>query len=57
MSEPVRHSKEMMCVAPMHRDLGCYLLRGMTPERIMANQLGRATGVTGGRDANLHGLG
>ena len=44
-------------VAPMHRDLGCYLLRGMTPERIMANQLGRATGVTGGRDANLHGLG
>ena len=44
-------------VAPMHRDLGCYLLRGMTPERIMANQLGRASGVTQGRDANLHGLG
>ena len=36
---------------------GCYLLRGMTPRRIMANQLGRATGVTGGRDANLHGCG
>ncbi len=44
-------------VAPMHRDLGCYLLRGMTPRRIMANQLGRVTGVTAGRDANLHGLG
>lgn len=44
-------------VAPMHRDLGCYLIRGMTPRRIMANQLGRATGVTGGRDANLHGCG
>ena len=44
-------------VAPMHRDLGCYLLRGMTPRRIMANQLGRSTGVTGGRDANLHGCG
>lgn len=44
-------------VAPMHRDLGCYLVRGLTPERIMANQLGKATGVTGGRDANLHGLG
>ena len=44
-------------VAPMHRDLGCYLLRGMAPRRIMANQLGRATGVTGGRDANLHGCG
>ena len=44
-------------VAPMHRDLGCYLVRGMTPRRIMANQLGRATGVTRGRDANLHGCG
>ena len=44
-------------VAPMHRDLGCYLIRGMTPRRLMANQLGRSTGVTGGRDANLHGCG
>lgn len=44
-------------VAPMHRDLGCYLLRGMSPRRIFANLLGRATGVTAGRDANLHGLG
>lgn len=44
-------------VAPMHRDLGCYLVRGMTLERIMANQLGKETGVTRGRDANLHGLG
>lgn len=44
-------------VAPMHRDLGCYLLRGMKPERIFANMLGRATGVSGGRDVNLHGAG
>ena len=44
-------------VAPMHRDLGCYLLRGMTPQRIFGNLLGRANGVTGGRDANLHGMG
>ncbi len=44
-------------VAPMHRDLGCYLLRGLTPERIFANLLGRETGVTRGRDANLHGMG
>ncbi len=44
-------------VAPMHRDLGCYLVRGMAPERIVANQLGKAMGVTSGRDANLHGLG
>ncbi len=44
-------------VAPMHRDLGCYLVRGLTARRIMANQLGRLGGVTDGRDANLHGLG
>lgn len=44
-------------VAPIHRDLGCYLIRGMTPRRIVANQLGRASGVTRGRDANLHGCG
>lgn len=44
-------------VAPLHRDLGCYLARGMTPRRLMANQLGKATGVTGGRDANMHGCG
>ncbi len=44
-------------VAPMHRDAGCYMLRGMTPRRLMANQLGRATGVSGGRDANMHGCG
>ncbi len=44
-------------VAPMHRDLGAYLVRGITPRRIMAQQLGRATGVSGGRDANIHGCG
>lgn len=42
---------------PMHRDLGTYLVRGMTPERIFGNLLGRVTGPTRGRDANLHGLG
>lgn len=44
-------------VAPMHRDLGTYLLRGMAPERIFGNLLGRQMGVSGGRDANLHGMG
>jgi pyruvate dehydrogenase E1 component alpha subunit len=42
---------------PMHRDLGTYLVRGMAPERIFGNLLGRTTGPSGGRDANLHGLG
>lgn len=44
-------------VAPMHRDLGCNLVRGLTARRIFANLLGRETGVTQGRDANLHGMG
>lgn len=44
-------------VAPMHRDLGTYLVRGMTPERVFGNLLGRETGVSRGRDANLHGMG
>ena len=44
-------------LAPMHRDLGAYFLKGITPRRIAANMLGRETGVTRGRDANLHGVG
>jgi TPP-dependent pyruvate/acetoin dehydrogenase alpha subunit len=44
-------------VAPMHRDLGTFLLRGITPKRMFANLLGRETGPTGGRDVNLHGVG
>ncbi len=44
-------------IAPMHRDLGAVLLRGITPRRVFANLLGRETGVTAGRDANLHGIG
>ena len=44
-------------IAPMHRDLGAYLQRGLTPRRIFANLLGRAAGVSAGRDANLHGMG
>jgi pyruvate dehydrogenase E1 component alpha subunit len=42
---------------PMHRDLGTYLMRGLTPERIFRNALGKAGGVSNGRDANLHGMG
>ena len=44
-------------VAPMHRDLGTYLVRGMTPRRVFASLLGRAAGVSGGRDVNIHGMG
>ncbi|RMD66068.1 thiamine pyrophosphate-dependent dehydrogenase E1 component subunit alpha, partial [Candidatus Parcubacteria bacterium] len=44
-------------IAPMHRDMGSYLLRGMSARRIMAQFLGRAAGPTRGRDGNMHGLG
>jgi len=44
-------------IAPMHRDLGAYLVRGLSPRRIFGNLLGRAGGVSAGRDANLHGMG
>jgi pyruvate dehydrogenase E1 component alpha subunit len=43
-------------MSPMHRDLGAYLLRGLTAREIFSNLLGRQTGVTRGRDANLHGM-
>ena len=44
-------------IAPMHRDIGAYFLRGLTPRRVFGNLLGKETGVTGGRDANIHGMG
>lgn len=44
-------------VAPMHRDLGCYLARGLAPARILGNMLGRVCGVTGGRDPHYAGMG
>lgn len=44
-------------ITPMHRDIGAYFARGMTPARLMSQYMGRATGPSGGRDANLHGCG
>jgi TPP-dependent pyruvate/acetoin dehydrogenase alpha subunit len=38
----------------LHRDLGAHLVRGVTPERYLANYMGRAAGVTGGKDGNMH---
>ena len=43
-------------ISPMHRDLGAFLLRGLTPRELFGNLLGRDTGLTRGRDANLHGV-
>jgi pyruvate dehydrogenase E1 component alpha subunit len=43
-------------VSPMHRDLGAFLARGITPREAFASLLGRETGPTHGRDANFHGM-
>ena len=41
-------------LAPLHRDLGAHLWRGMDPAQIMDSFLGKATGPTAGRDGTLH---
>jgi TPP-dependent pyruvate/acetoin dehydrogenase alpha subunit len=43
-------------ITPMHRDVGAYLLRGLTPREVFGNLLGREIGPSRGRDANLHGM-
>jgi pyruvate dehydrogenase E1 component alpha subunit len=41
-------------ICPSHRDLGAFLIRGMTPRRILAQYMGRRDGYTRGRDGNMH---
>jgi len=41
-------------ICPSHRDMGAFLLRGIDPKRIVAQYLGRSTGVTKGKDGNVH---
>src|SRR3954453_13914734 len=40
-------------MAPIHRDLGAHLWRGMEPWQVMASFMGKATSPTGGRDGTL----
>lgn len=40
--------------APYFRDMGLFLVRGITARRIMAQYLGRKTGVSGGKEGNVH---
>jgi TPP-dependent pyruvate/acetoin dehydrogenase alpha subunit len=44
--------EDRLCI--LHRDLGAHLVRGVTPDRYLANYMGRAGGVTGGKDGNMH---
>ncbi len=40
--------------APLHRDMGVYITRGVEPWRIFAQYMGRADGPTKGKDGNVH---
>ncbi len=44
--------RDRLCI--LHRDLGAHFVRGVTPDRYLANCMGRAGGVTGGKDGNMH---
>src|SRR5213083_194729 len=48
----VLRPEDRTCI--LHRDLGAHLVRGVTPDRYLANYMGRAGGVTGGKDGNMH---
>jgi pyruvate dehydrogenase E1 component alpha subunit len=45
-------SQDRLCI--LHRDLAAHLIRGVTPTRILSQYMGRAGGITGGRDGNVH---
>src|SRR5687768_9413316 len=51
-SSYVLRPEDRMCI--LHRDLGAHFVRGVTPERYLANYMGRVGGVTGGKDGNMH---
>ena len=44
--------RDRTCI--LHRDLGAHFVRGVTPDRYLANYMGRTGGVTGGKDGNMH---
>jgi TPP-dependent pyruvate/acetoin dehydrogenase alpha subunit len=44
--------EDRLCV--LHRDLAAHLVRGVRPARVLAQYLGRETGITRGRDGNVH---
>jgi len=46
------HGHDRLCV--LHRDLAAHVIRGVSPARIFAQYMGRAGGITAGRDGNVH---
>jgi pyruvate dehydrogenase E1 component alpha subunit len=46
--------READVVCPSHRDMGAFLIRGMSVRTILAQYMARKTGATRGRDGNMH---
>src|SRR5882757_8946506 len=44
--------RDRLCI--LHRDLGAHFVRGVTPDRYLANYMGRSGGGTDGKDGNMH---
>lgn len=44
--------RDGLCI--LHRDLGAHLIRGVSIARILGQYMGRAGGITRGRDGNIH---
>ena len=44
--------EDRLCI--LHRDLAAHLIRGVGAGRILAQYMGRETGITRGRDGNVH---
>ena len=42
------------CICPSHRDMGAFLIRGLSPREVLAHYMGRKTGVSQGKEANMH---
>jgi pyruvate dehydrogenase E1 component alpha subunit len=45
-------AEDRLCI--LHRDLAAHIIRGVTPVRILSQYMGRAAGITAGRDGNVH---
>ena len=46
------HGHDRLCI--LHRDLAAHVIRGVSSTRIFGQYMGRAGGITGGRDGNVH---
>jgi TPP-dependent pyruvate/acetoin dehydrogenase alpha subunit len=45
-------AEDRLCI--LHRDLAAHLIRGVDAERVFAQYMGRCSGLTDGRDGNVH---